>query len=182
MEVHFLSGNDYREKKGDGDEADNRRLGIRFNSPEAVANYLRKSMKKGRFGDMESMDKYKLRDMFKKLAERNEGLLEKGAPKIPISMMEFADLVSLLLEDDEITYYPGDIGKTFWESGLPAVVKAKQTSDIGDVPTGGDIIEQMCRRCKEVRKLILTSIQTRGNDEGTTTFLKCTACGDKWKG
>lgn len=151
------------------------------NGPQRAANRLKKFMRKMGYDiSKANADIDRFESILAKIAEDHEELLTSDSD-VEISMMELVDLMTLLMENETINVYPTDMGKTFWKSDLPKIVDAKRASEVGDISVGGDIVEQMCNKCKKIQQVILSSVQTRGNDEGTTTFAKCTACNAKWK-
>lgn len=75
---------------------------------------------------------------------------------------------------------PPDMWPERWQEAFEAVAARqlrKETNiDASTAPDGA----YTCGKCKS-KKTVYTSLQTRSADEPTTNFVKCLACGKRWK-
>ncbi|HKZ42726.1 MAG TPA: transcription factor S [Candidatus Hodarchaeales archaeon] len=57
----------------------------------------------------------------------------------------------------------------------------KQAAIVIDDPTRDASIEAECPHCRQVSKVAQWQVQTRSADEASTTFYRCSSCGQTWR-
>lgn len=94
------------------------------------------------------------------------------------------DLVYLLLETDVDVWADVDEGLMGWESTFYHPIRQAQRATLTKMNEKPKALEgsRKCRKfgCKST-KLLFFQMQTRGGDEGMTTFYTCTLCGTRFK-